>query len=200
MQIQWLGLSCFRIQTKNSVVITDPYSDSTGLTMPKLKADITLVSDTTNKAANNIKRLSGDPFLIDGPGEYEVQGTFIYGIPMKNTIYLIEDEGIKLVFLGHLDKALTDKELAKMEGADILLLPVGSLSKEFRTINISQIEPRVIIPYLYKQPKIKLKLDGVDVFLKEMGVKEAQPLDKYTIKAKDLPQDKTIVTILNPSS
>ncbi|MDP3970965.1 MAG: MBL fold metallo-hydrolase [bacterium] len=196
MQIQWLGLASFKIQTKNSVIITDPYSDSSGLIMPKSKADIILVSDTQNALANNVKRLSGDSFLITGPGEYEVKHSFVYGIPAKNTIYLIEDEDIKIAFLGLLDSDLKDKHLESIEGADILLLPVGTLTKEQRTILISQVEPKVIIPYLYKQPKVKQSLEPLETFLKEMGIKDTEPIDKYSIKKQNLPQEETIVTIL----
>ncbi len=196
MQIQWLGLGSFRIQTKNSVIVTDPYSDNSGLKMPKNKADLVLVSDAENELANNISRLSGDSFVIDGPGEYEVGGTFVYGIPATNTVYLIEDEGLRVVFLGGLTTSLTDKQLELIEGSHILLLPVGTLSKEVRTVLISQIEPRVIIPYMYKQPKLKVQLDDLSVFLKEMGIKKATPEKKYTIKANQLPAEETNVVVL----
>lgn len=200
MQIQWLGLGSFRIQTKNSVIVTDPYSDSTGLVMPKMKADIVLVTDMDNSAANNTKRLSGDYFLIDGPGEYEARNTFIYGIPAARTIYLIEDEGIKVVFLGHLDADLKNENLELIEGADIVLLPVSSLSKDTRSMVISKIEPRVVIPYLFKQPKAKMPLEELDVFLKEMGIKEAKPQDKFVTKGKDLPQEETQTIILSSNA
>lgn len=199
MQIQWLGLGSFRIQTKNSVIITDPYSDATGLTMPKLKADIVIVSDQDNIAANNIKRLSGEYFLISGPGEYEVRETFVYGIPTEHTIYLIEDEGIKVAFLGHLDSELKDEHLQLIEGADVLLLPIDTLPKDKRTIIISQIEPRVIIPYLFKQPKVKQELEDLSNFLKEMGIKDIKAEDKFTTKGKDLPQEETQTVVLKPS-
>lgn len=197
MQIQWLGLAALRIQTKNSVLITDPFADSVGIPMPKLKADLVIVSDSTSSLANNTQRISGDWFLVNEPGEYEVNETFIYGIPVgSTTIYLIEDEGVTAAFLGKLDVGLTDEQLERIEGADILFLPIGSLNKEQRTTLISQIEPRIIIPYLYKQPKIKMDLEPLDVFLKEMGIKSTDAQDKLIIKAKDLPQDETKVVLL----
>lgn len=197
MQIQWLGLAALRIQTKNSVLITDPFSDSVGIPMPKLKADLLLVSDSKSELANNTQRISGEWFLVDEPGEYEVNETFIYGIPVgSTTIYLIEDEGVTAAFLGKLDVGLTDEQLERIEGADILFLPVGSLNKEQRTTLISQIEPRIIIPYLFKQPKVKTDLEPLDGFLKEMGIKSAEAQEKLTIKAKDLPQDETKVVLL----
>lgn len=199
MQIQWTGLASFRIQTQHAVIITDPFADSTGLTMPKLKADIVLTSDTTNTLSNNIKRLAGDFIVIDGAGEYEIKQTFIYGIPASHTIYLIEDEGITIAFLGPLDSGLTNDQLEKLEGVDILLLPVGTLNKELRTTLVSQLEPRIVIPYLYDQPNLKQKLEGVEVLLKELGTKNPTAQEKYVIKKKDLPQEETTVVLLSPS-
>ncbi|EKD76680.1 MAG: Zn-dependent hydrolase of the beta-lactamase fold-like protein [uncultured bacterium] len=199
MQIQWTGLSSFRIETKNSVIITDPFDDSLGVTMPKLKADIVLVSSKTNKIANNTKRLSGDFMLIDTPGEYEIKQSFVYGVAAPNTIFTIEDEGMSLAFLGPLDTGLTNDQLETIEGVDILLVPIGTLSKEQRTTLISQVEPRIVIPYLYKQAKVKLELESLDVFLKEFGVKSVEPQEKYSIKKKDLPQEETTVIVLQSS-
>jgi len=200
MQLQWLGLSSFRIQTQQSTIITDPYADSFGVTMPKLKADIIMVSDPNNPLTNNTKRLSGEAYVITGPGEYEVRQTFIYGIPASHTIYLIKDQGISLAVLGPLDTGLNNDQLSKLEGADILLLPVGTLNKEQRTVIVSQVEPRIIIPYLYKQSKVKMSLESLDVFLKEMGIKEPAVKDKFVVKAKDLPQADTVVVVLSPTS
>lgn len=199
MQIQWLGLSCFRIQTKHSTIITDPYTSSFGLTLPKLKCSIVVSSDPSNELSSNIERLSGDPFTITGPGEYEIGSTFIYGVPGSNTIYIIEDEHIRVGFLGALDTDLSTEQLEIIESVDILLLPVGTLSKGQRTSVVSQIEPRVVIPYLFTQAGIKkLELEPIDVFLKEMAAQAQTPIDKYTIKHKDLPQDETQVHILTP--
>lgn len=200
MQIQWTGLGSFRIQTSHSVIVTDPFADSVGVVMPKLKADITLVSNLNDELCNNIKRLSGDGMIIDGPGEYEIQQTFIYGIPAGDTtLYVIEDDNVSVAFLGALDSGLTNEQLEKLEGVDILLLPVGTLSKEQRAVVISQVEPRVIIPYLFKQPKVKRDLEPVETFLKELGAKTSAPVEKYTVKDKDLPQDDTATILLTPT-
>lgn len=199
MQIQWAGLGSFRIQTSHAVIVTDPFSDSSGLIMPKLKADIVLVSDPANSLCNNTKRLSGEGMEINAPGEYEIKETFIYGVPAANTLYLIEDDNMSIAFLGALESGLTNEQLEKLEGADILLLPVGTLSKEQRAVVVSQLEPRVIIPYLFKQAKVKKELEPLETFLKELGVKNSDPIEKYLIKDKDLPQEDTSVVILSPT-
>lgn len=193
MQIQWLGLGAFKIQTAKAVIVTDPFMDQDGLVMPKYKADIVLVSDTTSTAANNVQRLSGEPFVITGPGEYEISETFVYGIPANQTIYLIETEGIHIAFLGSTTQTITPKQLETIEGADILLLPLDTFSAEQRTSLLSEIEPRVVIPYLYKTAA------ELAVFVKAVGANSVEPQDKFTVKAKDLPQDSTTTIILQPT-
>lgn len=202
MHISWLGFSCFKIQTKESVIITDPYSDNSGLKMPKLKADIILASDRQNELINNVERLSGDHFLINQAGEYEIKENIFYAMAAgeadqnKNLIFCINSEGMTLGFLGLLNHSLSNEQLEVMEGVDILFLPVSSLTSERRTKIISQIEPRIVIPMYYKLPKVKIKLDEVDTFAKEMGQKKIEYLDKVVLKPKDLPQDETRIIFL----
>lgn len=202
MHISWLGFSCFKIQTKESIIITDPYSDKSGLKMPKLKADIVLVSDRKNELANNIERLSGENLLIDRAGEYEIKQNLFYSIPAgegdqnKNLIFHISSENMTIGFLGLLNHSLSNEQLEIMEGVDILFLPVSSLTSERRTKIISQIEPRIVIPMYYKLPKAKMKLEAVETFAKEMGQKKIEFLDKIVLKRKDLPQDETRIVFL----
>lgn len=205
MHIYWLGLSCFKIQSKENIIITDPYNDKVGLNMPKLKTDIVVLSDPKDNNINNVQRLSGEHFLIDGPGEYEIKQNFVYGLKAgeldqtSSYIYRLEAEDISVGFLGLLNHSLTNEQLEVMEDVDVLLLPVSSLNSERRTKIISQIEPRIVIPMYYQTPKVKLKLEAVEKFAKEMGIKKIESEDKIILKAKDLPQEETKVVFLNPS-
>jgi hypothetical protein len=68
----------------------------------------------------------GDKILIRAPGEYEVGGVEIngYNSGNENTLFVIHIDGIKLVFLGDLEEALSDKRIEKIDSADVLLAPV----------------------------------------------------------------------------
>ncbi len=212
MIINWLGHSAFKIQFKDVTLAIDPY-DKIGLKMPKFQADILLISHEHDDH-NNMAAIKGEPFLINGPGEYEVKNVFIYGIPGfhdnkqgaekgKITMYLIEAEGIKIAYLSDLGQAnLTEAQLGTLEGADILLVPVGgtyTIDGVGAVKIISQIQPRIVIPMHYKISGVNLKIDGVDKFLKEFGVTQPEKMDKLKISKKDLPQEETKVIILNKS-
>jgi len=217
MQIIWKGQSCFQIitsQGKNNQVsiVIDPFDESIGLRLPKLEADILLVSHS-HYDHNNIKAVSGNPILVEGPGEYEIKEVFIQGIPAfhdssfgkekgSNTIYTIETEDMKLCHLGDLgQKELTSEQVEKIGEIDILMIPIGGVytisAKE--TVRImSQIEPNIIIPMHYQIPKLKLKLEGLDKFLKTMGIKSIIPLPKLSIKKKDISSEEAKIIILKP--
>jgi len=217
MHIIWHGQSFFQIQVSYNkgeqiTLAIDPFDEAIGLKVPSLSADILLISHSHHDHSNK-KAIKGTPFLIEGPGEYEVKGIFIQGIPSfhdnvqgkqrgQNTIYTIEAEDLKLCHLGDLgQKELTADQLEKIGEVDILMIPVGGVytisSKEAPGI-MAQIEPKIIIPMHYQVPKLKVKLDGLDKFLKTMGIKSVESLPKLSIKKKDLSEEEIKIIVLKP--
>lgn len=209
MYITWFGQSCFKIQGKEVILVTDPYDAETGFKLPRMTADILTVSHNHHDH-NNTGAIYGHPFLINNPGEYEIKKVFIYGVPSwhdnregsqrgPNTIYLFEFEEMKIAHLGDLGSQLTDDQLEKLEGIDILMIPVGGVytidAKQAAEV-ISQVEPRIVIPMHYKIPGLKVNIDNLEKFSKEMGVKEKLPEEKFRVTKKDLPQEETKVLIL----
>lgn len=210
MYITWLGQACFKIQSKETTIITDPYDATIGLKLPpRLHADILTVSHS-HFDNNNVGAVSGNPFVINTPGEYEVKGIFIQGIASMhddkngaergaNTIYLFTFEDMKLAHLGDLGTVLTEEQMEKLEGVDILLIPVGgvyTIDAKKATEVVNQIEPRIIIPMHYAIPGLKVKLHAVNKFCDEMGVKVNHPEEKLRITKKELPVEETKVIIL----
>lgn len=216
-KITWAGQSCFQVSVSNSRehsadIVIDPFDEETGLKLPNFSADILLITHNHHDH-NNVKAVKGAPFLIQAPGEYEVKGVFIQGIPSfhddkegkekgQNTIYTIEAEGLRFCHLGDLgQKQLTDEQLEKIDTIDVLMIPVGGQftisSAEAQRI-ISQIEPKIIIPMHYQLPKLKYKLDDVSKFLKTMGKNSIVAQDKLTIKASAMPKDGTEIVVLQP--
>lgn len=215
MQFSWLGLSAFEIRTKQSdaevTIVTDPYDNQTGLRFPRtLEAQIVLVSHNEPEA-NNTAAVTGSPYLINLPGEFEVQGVFFFGIdaplkreakkevPVSNVIYRIESEGMHLAHLGGLDRTLTDEELKRLQNIDILLIPVGGsgvLTPALAAEIISQVEPRVIIPMTYQIPNIKQPYASVETFCKEMGTCRREDMNKYKVSRKDLPEEDMMIVTL----
>jgi len=216
-KMSWAGQSCFQISVSNSKdhsadIVIDPFNEEVGLKVPNFSADIVLITHDHHDH-NNIKALKGEPFVISSPGEYEVKGVFIQGISSfhddengkkrgQNIIYTIEAEELRFCHLGDLgQKQLTDEQLDKIGQVDILMIPVGgeyTIDSSLASKIISQIEPRIIIPMHYALPKLKIKLDSVEKFLKTMGKLNIAPVDKFTIKVSSLPKDGMEIVVLQP--
>ena len=205
MNITFLGINCFKIQSKNVTIITDPFGKETGLKPVRAKADIITVSKG-DSAHNYTNGIQGSPFIINRAGEYEVKAVFIQGLTSQspdskeeNIVYLIEIEGIRFLHLGDLAVPLSGEARDKFDGIDVLIAPVGGkdilkIDKTAKLIN--QIEPRVVIPMHYKLPGVKEKLAPLSKFCEEMGVSEKNKLEKLSLKKKDLPSEETEVHIL----
>ncbi len=212
MYITWLGQSCFKIQTKDATVVTDPYDPKLGLKLPRLTADVVTVSHD-HYDHNNVGAVAGEPFIVDNPGEYEIKGIAIRGITSwhddrdgaergVNTIFTIDAEEMRIAHLGDLGSMLTDTQLEHLDHVDILMIPVGgtyTIDAETAAKVVNEIEPRIIIPMHYRITGLKeVKLAGVDAFCKEMGVTPNGSLEKLRLTKKELPVEDSQVIILKP--
>lgn len=208
MDINWFGQACFRIKGKNATVVIDPYDpDMLGLKLPKdLTADAVLQSHE-HKDHSHLEAVTGDPIQITGPGEYEVKGISIVGVPTfhdkvqgaergMNTVYNIAIDGINIVHLGDLGHTLSEEQSQLIDVADILLIPVGGVytidAKEAAQV-VSQLEPKVIVPMHYALPGLKVELAPVEDFLKELGKEVGEPVVKYSITKDKLPEEPQVV-------
>ncbi len=214
MDITYLGHSSFKLRGKNATVVTDPY-DSTmvGLKFPKhVACDIVTVSHD-HEDHNCTSVLEGSPFVVNGPGEYEIKGIAIVGTPVfhdnqkgakrgSNTMYRIEIDGIAVVHAGDLGHKLTVEQIDSLDGVDVLLIPVGGLY----TIDaataaqvVNEIEPSIVIPMHYGRPELAQQTFGnltpVSAFLKEMGKVGLTPVPKLSVTKDKLPEELQVVVL-----
>lgn len=213
MEITYLGHSSFKLRGKTVTVVTDPYDASIGIKFPKhTSADIVTVSHDHNDH-NAAGTVEGSPFVIGGPGEYEVKGVAIVGIGVfhdeaggskrgKNTIYRIELDGVSIVHLGDLGHTLTSDQVDGLDGVDILLIPVGgvyTIDAKIAHEVVTTIEPSVVIPMHYNREGLDQKTFGtlapVATFLKEIGKEGILPVPKLTVTKDKLPEELQVVVL-----
>ena len=211
MSITWYGHSCFRLESKDTSLLIDPFSSEIGLRPPKIKDNIVLVSHQ-HYDHNNIDQMPEESFLIKGPGEYEVKGVFIKGIQSfhdksqgqergLNTIYVIKMEDMVLAHLGDFGEGrLSEEQVEKIGDIDILMIPVGGVY----TINykeaveaINQIEPKIVIPMHYNIQGLKIDIDGPEKFLKEMSLTPEKADKSYKVQKKNLPVEEMKLVIFS---
>jgi L-ascorbate metabolism protein UlaG (beta-lactamase superfamily) len=210
MNISWYGHSCFKLQGKDVTLVTDPFNKEIGLKPPSGGADIVTISHE-HFDHNNREAIKGEPFIIGGPGEYEIKKVVMRGIESShdgghgnNTIFTILMDEIKLCHLGDLgQKNLETEQLKAIGEVDVLFVPVGGTftinSKEADNI-IGQIEPRIIIPMHYRLPGEKgemLKLDDLKAFCQDHNIKSGETVSKLALKKKDLPEEEPQYVVMD---
>lgn len=216
MDIKYLGHSSFRIKGKTGIVITDPFDPAmVGYSFPKVTADMVTVShqhpDHNFTKGIQPAKENKPPLVINGPGEYEVEGIKIYGYPTfhdktqgsergKNTIYLMYVDGISILHCGDIGHTLSEQLLEEIDEVNILMVPVGGIytinEKEAMSL-LRQIEPSIVIPMHYKEEGKAAQfseLSPVASFLGEIG-KAVEPLPKLTVSADKLPENTEVVVL-----
>ena len=209
MEITWLGHACFRLKGSQATVVTDPYPPDLGYSLGKQTARVVTVSHQ-HPGHSYIAGIGGEPKVIKGPGEYEIGGILVIGLPTfhdgdggkqrgKNIVYLIEVDEVAICHLGDLGHVLTTQQVEEIGNVDVLLVPVGGVS----TINASlaaevvrQLEPKIVVPMHYKTEVLKRELEPVDRFLKEMGVKDVTSRPRLSVTKANLPVS-TQVLLMN---
>jgi len=207
MIITYFGKQFFKIQQGDTVVAINPISkDSKEYNKIKFGANV-VISTTKHPDFNGIESATysdNKPFVIDGPGEYEVGSVFVRGfissaeIDKKkyiNTIYLITIEDIHLCFLGPLDsRDSLSKDLGEeIDEPDIIFVPINGVSTIDATTAVkiaNSFNAKMIIPMDYDK-------ESIVRFIKETGAEDVKPADKLTLKKKDFTSGKTIISLLD---
>lgn len=214
MEITWYGLSCFKLAERGmATVTTDPYNyQEVGFSPLKLKADIVTVSHDAPghnflEAIYGAQQAGRSPYIITGPGEYEVGSVFITGIQtggqkgsdhIRNTLYVFDFDRITVAHLGDINRPPTQAEIEAMGTVNIALVPVGgggSLNAARAAEVVSQLEPNIVVPMHYATPDCTVSLDPLNKFLKEMGINDYQPLDILKINSASLPEETQVVVL-----
>jgi L-ascorbate metabolism protein UlaG (beta-lactamase superfamily) len=209
MVITHYGGEFFKIQFGDATLALNPVSKYSKLKSTRFGADVALVS-LNNLDFNGVDQIGfGEklPFIISGPGEYEIKDIFIKGFKALskyggeeriNTIYSIALENMNLCFLGAIGTPELSAETKEALGdIDIVFLPIGGegvLTAAEANKLATSLEPKMIIP---------MHFDGVGdkkaliTFLKESGSEDVKPVEKLTIKKKDLEGKEGDVVVLS---
>ena len=195
MIIQYFGKQFFKISQGDFSVAINPISkDSKEFNKVKFGSNAVLVT-TNHPDFNGVDSATfgeNEPFVVNGPGEYEIGDMYVQGFASKaeidnkdfiNTIYLITYDDIKIVFMG----ALANKEsipksvVEAVDEPELFFVPIGGKT----TIDAAaahklatSFNAKMVVPMDYDK-------DSVKVFLKESGAEGTKPVDKLTVKRKD---------------
>jgi len=211
VEVSYLGHASFKLSGKDISIVCDPFSEKmVGRKFPRVEADVVTVShDHPDHAEKGAVR--GDFVCFDSPGEYEIKGSEIVGIKSfhdnqegairgQNTIFIYDIDGLRFCHLGDLGHELGGEQIEKIDGIDVLFIPVGghfTIDAKIASKVISSIGPRIVVPMHYAGNKIE-GLDPVEGFLKEIG-KEPRRVSELKVKKKELPENLEVY-VLSPKA
>jgi L-ascorbate metabolism protein UlaG (beta-lactamase superfamily) len=206
LEVTYLGHSAFRLRGKEVTIVTDPFPPSPGFSMGKPSADIVTIS---HKSPHHSFRegVGNSPHFVDGPGEYEVSDVLIAGVATTtepgrgaiNTAYVMRFDDLAVCHLGDVTDKLSDNQVEEIGSIDVLLIPAGggkALGPTDAAEVVSQLDPSVVIPMHYRlNGGAVVGLEPVDLFCREMGLKEFTAEPKLTLTKSSLSQEIRVVVL-----
>ncbi len=197
MEIRSLGWKSFRIRAGATSIITYPFSQKeTNVSFPKTTAEIVIAEknvDSGTLARISSKRRSS-PFLVTGPGEYEISEVEVLGFPGG---YWFKMNGLVMVFLGNVDKKRIAKLGDDFQGIDIVFF--GSDNADLSKEILGKISPSVLIPYCSSKVDKKelLSFSWAKKILDILDLENISPLELLKIEKQNLSEE-TQVHLLKP--
>jgi len=194
MVITYHGGQCFKVSFGSTTLAFDPIAKKSKLPPVKFGSDVAFVSQNhpNFNGIENVGHGSKQPFVIAGPGEYEVGDVTARGYGIEtiyekitrfNTLYQVRLEDINMLFLGALNNPDIDpKILSQLGDVDILFIPIGGgdvLEVPQAAKLAAKLEAKLIIPMHYDKT-------ALSAFLKETGADGTKAVDKLTLKKKDI--------------
>jgi hypothetical protein len=193
MVISYYGRGMVKVTQGDTALVFNPIGEDKNFKPVRFGADMALVSqnDEAHNGVKNAARADRVPFVIDGPGEYEVSDILIRGVALppvgglNNTAYAVTFEEVNLVHLGNAgDEALSPAAVEALGEVDVLFLPVRAAKA------LTLLEPKLVVPIEYED-EAELKR-----FLKEAGLKESAPVESLALKRKDLASKQAEVVVI----
>ncbi len=197
MIIQRAGGFGFKLSSGPVTVAVNPPSQrSKKHKVSKFGADVVIISvpHPDWNGAETATHGEKEPFVIQGPGSYEVGEVTVngYATPASyddvisdvgNTMYVIEMDGIRVLALGALSTSKLPADVrSELDGIGIVLVPVGGGTLDPKTAHelVTNIEPHAVIPYAVDDDK------AIAAFLKAAGETGKSSTDKFTVRPREL--------------
>ena len=179
MLLKWHGHSCFSVVSKERTLLIDPFDEGVGYPLPAVRPSI-IVESHQHHDHNSHDRYAGEYVLINRTGKTQAHGFSIEGYPTfhdefggkkrgPNIVFeIITPDGFRIVHCGDLGHRLTEELSSRLEGPDVLLIPVGGVytidAAVAREIT-RRIGPSFVVPMHYKTKALRFELGSVDPFI-----------------------------------
>ncbi len=197
--------ACIRASAGDTTLVFGPISKASKNFKPtNFGADVAFISfnHPDMNGSDEAARGERQPFIVSGPGEYEIKestvagfgtGSNFGGTPRINTVYSVKFDGMSILYLGALGDLDLPGDVLEMDAPDVLIVPIGGNGvlnpAEAQKLAV-KLEAKIVIPILFDDKSLKQ-------FQKEAGEESVKPVDKLTIKPRDLAGKENDVVVLS---
>lgn len=225
-KVRWFGQSYFQIETPGGKkVVIDPHQIP-AFGRPVVAADVILVTHNHddhnaveavegNKSARVFRGLKENKGRVEWEkidekvGAIRVRSLASYhdnenGLSRgKNTIFLIQADGLTFCHLGDLGHELNDEQVKQIGKVDVLMVPIGgtyTINGEQAKAVVAKLKPRLyVLPMHYGLPNYD-DLNGPEEFLDKqpLAVKKVLATNELTLPP-DAKADAPTVLLLAPA-
>ncbi len=203
IRIRWHGHSCFEFSDGITLVIDPHDGASIGISPPKVKADVILV--THDHFDHNQTRVVEKEGSIVVRGSKRIEGIEIEAIKAYHdkekgskrgeiNMYKVNYDFISFLHVGDLGHMLDDETIKRIGKIDMLFVPVGGVF----TIDAGEayelskkIDAKIIVPMHYKIEGLSLPIDRLEKFIevsKDIPVRYVA--NEIEIEKEDIPKEK----------
>jgi L-ascorbate metabolism protein UlaG (beta-lactamase superfamily) len=207
MDIRWQGQTSYEIATGDSRVIFDPYPNSPKPT-PGWEGSLVVTASRPDPARIDPTGIDKAAFIVEGPGEYEIGGLAIKGIPTPrsqegtdraiNTVFVLETEGLTICHMGQLRDPMGAQSRQALGAIDILILPAGgegTIGPEEAAGIVRQLEPKVVLPVYAGANTGATADESMKRMLGEIAVDAGDPIPRLNITRSNLPAELRVVLL-----
>src|SRR3989338_230390 len=126
MVITYHGSACVRLTGKTSAGGVTPLLGPYDAKVTGLKAIRPSAVDLVCSTTGVLPEFEAGPYCVTGPGEYEVRGVGVVGIPVgATTIYRLDAEGLTIAHLRGIAMPLPAEAVDRLGDIHVCLVPVG---------------------------------------------------------------------------
>ncbi len=210
MEIAWFGSACFRLRDRNTIAVTDPYLLDPSFQNLQTKADVTTLSRGDQKLRKLVPASRKSVYIVRGPGEYEIGGIFIRGMPVNRPnpelngqpaglVYRITVDGVAVLHLGQLAAPPSQEVIDQFESPHVLIVPPGdrgTLGRVDAIRLVSALTPSIVIPMGYTDATARENDEAISAFLHDLGIDVPSPVPALSLRRGALPAESTQVVRL----
>ena len=191
----------------------DPANKSAGFDMGRPSANIVTISHQ-HPHHSHAAGVRGEPIIIDGPGEYEIEGIQLFGIlspllsessdtngepPLRNTAYIVEADGLQVAHLGGGCTPPSTEEAELLSNLDILIIPIDgdkTVEPTQAARTVRDLEPKIVIPISYPGPRASgAQAQTLKAFLDATGLSPEEAQSKLSIQPRQIGEQQSVVLL-----